>query len=429
MTKKKVDDLYFQLFCEKNSDGTKHLRLRGKELYQRFGKRLGPNEMPALASFLNKNPEITSLDLAYNDLQDEGIKILAEEFFDRPNNIVNINLLHCDLHAEGLKRLSSAKHLNFQIIRLIGNKLGAEGARYIGTILENCPDLKNLDIGETDQTLESIESLLMMIEKSQLKSINISRIIPNSYYSKYNNSTLADDLGVLLKLNTSLEELRVQKCEFDGHDVELLLGGLKVHINLKMLDLTANKIGDDGVLILCHWLKTRPSLMALQISANDITIVGGQALGLVLPFTRIRLLDLHNNKIQDKGLAEIFDTIKKSTQMRYLYIWGNYLGPITLAKIEKLLESGVLEQNNIDVKVYYVDGKRYGAYYPTNQFTQRCYSIMEYGCPPELKIKRNKIRHPYAQPRVLIDFNFFDQYPPVDESLGFKVPFAALEDL
>lgn len=30
-------DTFFLLFCEKNSDGTKHLRLKGRELYQRIG--------------------------------------------------------------------------------------------------------------------------------------------------------------------------------------------------------------------------------------------------------------------------------------------------------------------------------------------------------------------------------------------------------
>lgn len=35
-TKIKNEDI-LQLFCEKNSDGTKHLRLKGKELQQRFG--------------------------------------------------------------------------------------------------------------------------------------------------------------------------------------------------------------------------------------------------------------------------------------------------------------------------------------------------------------------------------------------------------
>lgn len=32
----RLTDIFLQLFCEKNSDGTKNLRLKGCELYQRI---------------------------------------------------------------------------------------------------------------------------------------------------------------------------------------------------------------------------------------------------------------------------------------------------------------------------------------------------------------------------------------------------------
>ncbi|XP_050300749.1 leucine-rich repeat-containing protein 34-like isoform X2 [Anthonomus grandis grandis] len=422
MTKKKVDDLFFLLFCEKNSDGTKHLRLKGKELFQRFGRRLTQDDMYPLADFLKKHEEIISLDLCYNNIGDEGITILAKEYFAHPKgaNLQYLNLLHCDLGPNGLAYLSSLKHLKLKMIRLLGNKLGPEGARYIGRLIENFRTLETLDIGETDLTLESVECLLMVIEKSLLKSLNMSRIVPNSYYSKYDDSTLADDLGILLKLNTSLEVLRAQKCEFDGHDMEMLLGGLRVHTNLSLLDLAANRIGNHGVEILTQWLRTRPKLTALRIASNGITTRGAKALSIHLPFSRIRLLDLQNNKIGDQGLADLFDSLKKSTQMRVLYIWGNDLGNVALAKLERCFDSGCLVPENVDVKIYYVDGVRCAAFNPINQLALKKYSIQLYGVAPELKIIRNKKAHPDALPRALLNFEFIDRYPPVDESLGLK---------
>ncbi|XP_030753299.1 ribonuclease inhibitor-like [Sitophilus oryzae] len=417
MTKKRIDEVFFLLFCEKNSDGTKHLRLLGRELYQRVGKRLEPEDMLELSNFLTKYPEVKSVDLAYNNIGDYGIEILAENYFSQANNLEYLNVMHCDINVRGMMLLSEANYLNLKELRLVGNKLGNYGARYIGRFIENCTSLETLHIGETDQTLESIESLLIVIEKSSLRSVDISRIIPQTFYSSYSDSILADDLAVLLKLNDTLEVLQVQKCEFDGHDVELLLSGLKVHRNLYMLDLSANRIGDHGVNLLSTWLRTRPLLIALNISSNDIGTRGAQSLALDLPFSRLRLLDLHNNRIGDQGISDIIDTLKKSVQIRMLFIWGNVLRHRSLSKLDRAIKAGVLNQECVDVRVYAADGKLEAAYYSTNRYVQMFYSVSSYGFPPELKIIKNQIAAPDAKPRALIDLDFIDRYPPVDETL------------
>ncbi|KAL1505680.1 hypothetical protein ABEB36_005186 [Hypothenemus hampei] len=421
MTKKKIDELFFLLFCEKNSDGTKHLRLQGRELYQRIGKRLNAENMSELATFLLKYPDIISINLSYNDIGDEGLRILSKEVFSQENKVQYLNLMHCDILAHGLHSLTSATCLKLRKVWLLGNKFGVPGARYIGSLLEKCPDLELLDIGETDQTLESIESILTLIEKGSLKHLNISKILPSSYYSQYNDTIVADDLGNLLKMNETLEVLRIQKFNFDGHDIELLLGGLYLHKKLTLLDLGANRIGSHGAELLAEWLKTRPNLIALRLASNTITTPGAQALGLALPFSRIRYLDLHDNKIGDKGLAEIIDSLKKSTQMRLLFIWGNKIGKRVLPKLERILKAGTLKQENIDVQIYYVDGERKAAYYPANYFEKKSFSLSPFGFPPELSIKRVKIPHSNAQPRALIQLDNIDRFPPVNEQLGLKV--------
>lgn len=414
MTNKKVDGTLFSLFCEKQSDGTKHLRLKGNELFQRIGRRLNEDDIPILAEFLQQNSAIISLDLAYNNLGDKGVERLCKPFLHCENNLQYLNLIHCDILSGGLKWLASAQFLKLRKVWLLGNKFGAEGAMHLGGFIEKCPMLELLDISETDQTLESIESILILIEKSQLKHLNISRIIPSSYYSKYNDSILADDLRVLLKLNTSLEVIQMQKCSFDGHDMELLIGGLKAHRKLTMLDLGANVMGSHGVELLAEWLKTRPALIALRIPSNRITTPGAQALGLSLPFSRIRYLDIHDNRIGDLGLADMFDSIRKSTQMRMLFFWGNKLGDMALTKLERMLISGTLVQKNIDVRIYYVDGKRQAAFYPSDHFKHKAYSVLDYGFPPELKIVKRKIIQQNAKPRALLNFEYIDRYPPVD---------------
>lgn len=107
--------------------------------------------------------------------------------------------------------------------------------------------------------------------------------------------------------------------------------------------------------------------------------------------------------------------------MRMLFLWGNILGFIAMTELERMLKSGILNQEYIDVKVYYVDGQPQAAYYPTRHFKNRFYSVMEHGVSQELKIFRNNVPHADAQPRALVNIDFIDRYPPVDGSLGLRV--------
>uniref|UniRef100_A0AAR5P365 Uncharacterized protein n=1 Tax=Dendroctonus ponderosae TaxID=77166 RepID=A0AAR5P365_DENPD len=174
-------------------------------------------------------------------------------------------------------------------------------------------------------------------------------------------------------------------------------------------------MGSHGVELLAEWLKTRPALIALRIPSNKITTPGATGFGLSLPFSLIRYLDIHDNRIGDLGLADMFDSIRKSTQMRKLFFWGNKLGDLALTKLERMLMYGTLEQKNIDVRIYYVNGKRQAAFYPSDHFNHKAYSVLDYGFPPGLNIVKRKLTEPNSKPRALHDFEYIDRYPPVDQ--------------
>ncbi|XP_056629845.1 leucine-rich repeat-containing protein 34-like [Diorhabda sublineata] len=417
MGDKLLNEDFIRLFCQKNSDGTMHLRLKGNELYQRFG--YVNNYTNIFIYIVDHNND--HYDMSYNDFGDEGMRMLSKYYWNHHNNLLYLQVMQCDIHAAGMEYFSSSKYLRLITCELNGNKIGAEGARFIARLIERCPTLVLIDIAETDQTLESVESILIVTEASNLKVLDISRIIPNSFYSRYNKSTLADDLSVALKLNENLTELHIQKLEFDGHDVEILLSGLLVNKTLQILDLGCNRIGDLGVEMIAVWLKSRPALRALNICANNIRDSGARALSMGMPFSNIRMLDISANHITDIGLTDILDTAKKYCRIRILFMWGNKFGPTACARLERMLKSTVLEQEYIDVKIYTVDEKYEAVYYPTNHYKSNYYAITKPACPNVIKIIRNKIYGPDALPRELLNIPHIGRYPKVDESLGLYV--------
>lgn len=88
-------------------------------------KRLVAEDMYKLADFLNKHPEIINVDLCYNNLGDEGMKILSQNFFMKANNIQHLNLIGCSLGGEGMECLYlAAETLKLVSLRVNGNNLG-----------------------------------------------------------------------------------------------------------------------------------------------------------------------------------------------------------------------------------------------------------------------------------------------------------------
>ncbi|KAM6174012.1 NACHT, LRR and PYD domains-containing protein 14 [Erethizon dorsatum] len=98
---------------------------------------------PDLASAILNSPNLLSLDLGYNDLQDEGVQILCEALRNPNCNIQRLGLEYCGLTSLCCQDLSSALLSNQRLIKmnLTQNTLGHEGIRTLCEVL-TCPECK-----------------------------------------------------------------------------------------------------------------------------------------------------------------------------------------------------------------------------------------------------------------------------------------------
>ncbi|XP_023563904.1 NACHT, LRR and PYD domains-containing protein 14 [Octodon degus] len=96
---------------------------------------------PDLASAILNSPNLLNLDLGYNDLQDEGVKILCEALRNPNCSIQSLGLEYCGLTSLCCQDLSSALLSNQRLIKinLAQNSLGHEGLRTLCEVL-SCPE-------------------------------------------------------------------------------------------------------------------------------------------------------------------------------------------------------------------------------------------------------------------------------------------------
>ncbi|XP_047542545.1 leucine-rich repeat-containing protein 34-like [Vanessa atalanta] len=395
-----INTIRFELFTERNSDRTAFLVLRGKDVYERYKRRITDEDIPALCRHVKTSPRlIVKLDLSYNNITDAGFfKLIKRLLIKGRSSVVNLNIMNNQLTETSVFNLAKyATLFRLKCLRLNGNDFGVRGGEYFADFLKNNVSVECCDVGETNITLTSLAHIITALRKDYdgnetVKVIDLSRIVPLFNRYSYETKWLAYHIEYLLEGNSTLTELHLQKNQVIGHDMEYFVRGLRRNNTLIYLDLGYNKIGDYGAELLGQYLKENPQLSSLIIAGNGINDTGAIALTSGLPYSKIRALDVANNRLTDGGIINLLHTIKKTFYLRFLNLWGNKIGHPSCEIIERMLFSGALSQHTIDVKVYEVDGVLHAAYYPnpSDRNKHLYYNELEFGYAlPIFHIKRN----------------------------------------
>ncbi|XP_033210485.1 uncharacterized protein LOC117168790 isoform X2 [Belonocnema kinseyi] len=400
----KMNDLFYACFCEKRFDRKRKLVLNGNDLYPRIGRRFQDSDMQSLLDFLEKNGDVTSLSLAYNEIRSSFTKLV--DYLKKNQHVLELNLQNNEIGEFGINYLCrEPESLKLRMLRLNGNKFGVESSKKVALFLAKNQYLKHLDVAEVDQTISSLVYYTTVLRFDQdqysktLKILDISRPNPG-YMCNFDSAHWATLIGSMLKFNETLVELHLQKFGFSCHDIELMLTDAKYNKTLHLLDLNENNIGDYGVEIFSDWFTEKPALRGLLLSHNIVTNNGA------------RMLDLSHNRIDDAGAIDILNSIKKSSPMRHLRLFGNRIKHPTAKIVERMLLSGVLVQENLDLKPYKVDGELNFAHYPADHYKQRYYNVPSYSYPKPLRIPFIKnVFKGMEKPKV--NFKYVDPVPTV----------------
>ncbi|XP_011551493.3 leucine-rich repeat-containing protein 34 [Plutella xylostella] len=397
-----INQIRLSLFTERNSDGTRYLVLRGRDLEAKYHQRIKDTDIKAICLYIRECPQrITKLDLCYNQITDAGFfKLLKKLLVKSRSSINNLNIMNNKLTELSMEYLARyAYYVNLKYLRVNGNPIGTKGGEYFADFLRINKTLEYADVGQSGQTLASVAAIASALHidhgaNTTLKVFDLSRVDP--LFNRYNleSKWLAYHMELLLVNNSSIVELHLQKNELIGHDMEFLVRGLRQNSTLLYLDLGYNRIGEYGAEQLGSYLAEKPELLLLNLAGNGIKDTGARALSFGLPFSKVRALDISANKITDTGLMDLLYTIKKPYYMRFLNIWGNKFGAETCGLIQRMLDSCALFQHTLDVKIYEVDGILYAAYYPNpaDRNKHLYYCELEYAtAQPIYHIKRNVI--------------------------------------
>ena len=267
--------------------------------YVKLGKNtLGNVGFVEIMKGIYKNNCIVHVDFSSNEITYNGLQE-SVDYFTRNESIISIDISsHKGLHR---------------------NRFGPKGAECIGKILENSNILCILNISGTTIGDDGLEYLLNGIASSStLIDLNLS-----------NNGIGPDKIPDLVKsislINLTKLNLSVNKIGNDGADsiCELLMG-LDSACTIEILDVSYNEITTKGISRIFYSLTNNQTLSNLNISNNFFgTGLSNNFYSFIVENSGVKILNLSGCQIKSHSLTIFPDALPKNRTLEELDLSGN----------------------------------------------------------------------------------------------------------
>ncbi|XP_016335318.1 uncharacterized protein LOC107683790 [Sinocyclocheilus anshuiensis] len=267
----------------------------------------------ALATVLRSNsktPEWTrkylkELDMSNNNLQDSGVKKLQNGLENTNCTLEKLRLSDCSITEEGYKALASALRSHLIELDLRGNDPGQSGVKQLNDLLQD-PNyqLKTLRFLRSPAADEACQYVKGIVGKNPLllRELNLSE-------RKLGDTRVNQISALLQDKHCQLNTLTLCGCGITEKQCLILTSALCSNLShLRELDLSGNKLENKGVKHVSETLKdVRCKLERLRLIRCDMTDEGCSALASALKSnpSHLRELDLSMNKLGDAGFENL----------------------------------------------------------------------------------------------------------------------------
>ncbi|XP_067284704.1 NACHT, LRR and PYD domains-containing protein 12-like isoform X2 [Pseudorasbora parva] len=302
MSEKVLDEFNPKRFTLSQADYTKltpAVRCCRKALFDACG--LDETCCKTISSALqSSDSHLRDLDMSSNHLKDSGVKLLSDGLKSSHCQLNILRLCECNLTAQSCETLSSVLQSSNSVLReldLSNNDLQDSGVKLLSDGLKSCK-LEILRFSICNLTAQSCETLSSVLQSSDsvLRELDLS----NNDLQDSGVKLLSDGLK-----SCKLEILRFSLCKLTAQSCEILSSVLQSsHSVLRELDLSNNDLQDSGIKQLSDGLKRNCKLEILWLSGCMVTEEGFRYVSSALSSnpSHLRELDLSYNNPGDSGV-------------------------------------------------------------------------------------------------------------------------------
>ena len=327
---------------------------------------LSINAITAISDCLKFNKTLHELNLSNNNITDEGVERLAQAI--QENTILQeLNVSKNLISKTGVMRILEACTKNKTLNKLVCtyNNLSKPGLTDIDNYIrkENAVQLFDASWNDIDFKYNQLVIKITFISRSHslhYESWPINQITEPEYRREFLSGCLeseksfelqhchimiADCFDIkcfsdCLKVNNTLIELTLSDVIITAEELQILVKGIEVNTALQNVDLSHNKISDNGTVFFSECLKINKTLHKLNLSGNNITDEGAKRLAEAIQLnTTLQVLNISENQISKEGIMRIVEACAQSRTLHKLVCMYNNLSKTELGAIVKYIKN------------------------------------------------------------------------------------------
>ena len=353
-----VQKMRFFKICQKVIN-TKHFNLKDQELGVSSGEVIG--------EILQRSCEFCRLTLSNNHLGDVGVVRLAE-FLSSNENFIHIDISSNDLTVAGLAGFINCYLQNQSIVSfdfssyngLNRNKFGPEAADALSIMIKNSQVLQILQLNEVNLTDQGLEKVFQGLahNKSLIKLSLIHNYLTHKSFEAYSQ----------VLLMCKIQDLNLSQNKLGDQGVSILSQLLSTNdyaCTITKLDINKNEITYKGGSRLFRSIRYNPSLTYLNLDDNNLSPKVGQSLHfLLLSNYSLTTLSLNSCQLKNEGINHLALGLSKNKKLLNLNLANNEYEDLSILT-EALQENNILASLNLSNN-FIKDGNEIGKIFKLN---------------------------------------------------------------
>ena len=285
-------------YCDIGTDGARALgngiKILSLQVLDISNNGIGHEGTLALARGCLKT--IRLLDLSLNAIRSEGLMVLSSEIKKRRSNLISLNLACNNIDLIGIEALVQGLSCcpGLQALDIGFNGIGSNGMSVLVSGLKANQSLQNLSLNNNNLCSQGMITLVDGL--NYWRSIEVLDISDNKLCSKGMPA-----LATGLQLLENLEVLQLSQNQIDCRGAIDLAQGITCCTLLHTLNLSYNMIGSNGATALAEAVQIKIFYLSHNIigPGSEVPLVS------LIRHGQLKLLDLSCNKIGSQGVQHL----------------------------------------------------------------------------------------------------------------------------
>ena len=290
---------------------------RVEELFYNYNVLYGQNTSNLIRTYSPtmrpKSSSVNNFVKKMNMIQRESLSVFTD------NEMIDLIQAKCNDIGIDVKEHMLSKFKEYcnskcknRIVDLTENYLGLNSVKFLANILYSTDRIARLNLSKNNLGDIGAEIIINSVKKSySLISLNISS---NGITCKGGEAVFKRMIHQrsLLDFNISTLEGSKNRNRLTSSGIKDIIIYLKNNFLIEFLNISGNSLKNEGFILLCKGLNYNQSLNSLKIAHNEIEekgIIQGLK-NIKITIAKLSILDISKNKIMDQGLITLTDHFK-----------------------------------------------------------------------------------------------------------------------